>query len=486
MENVTLEILPERPAARNDENSEFDIVIEVNSVSSEGALSGERKPQNLCIVIDRSSSMDGEKIETAKASCIDIFRRLKEDDLFTVVVFNNEAEVVINPQTQQELIESKIRGIRTSGMTNLALGWRLGLLELQTYGSSNHVHRLILLSDGHANRGETKPSVLGKQSFQARESGISTSTIGIGENFDENLLEVIATESGGRFWYIKESRIEDIIKEEFQDSLAVVVERPRVELTLPEGVRISKQLNDLRLLSGKYRIAQLTRDQPICFAVRLELDPSRIDGEVVELKSRLYNGDEVLTNTSTQVLLKPLNEYVLTEDNPVVRSVVSEYEASKTDEEMIEVMAGDELDLMQSMIVQEIGGMRVVKDRLEARMRDERDANKLGRMEREREKMQHEMFLKEELGEVVHLMEIAKRLGAMREAADFQRRCEKVLKFYSSSKKGKGRKLRMDRQLQADFLRDAILFAENLTIRFPGNPDIVALLDELNGRLERY
>ncbi|ACK74152.1 hypothetical protein PCC7424_5589 (plasmid) [Gloeothece citriformis PCC 7424] len=131
-EQIKLDIFTERPIVRNDTTSELDVVIEIRSNQSIDELDT-KKALNLCLVIDRSGSMSGEKLETAKKSCIDIFKQLGEKDLLTVVVFDDEAEVIVNPQVPKAEVIKKINQINDRGSTNLSLGWYLGLLELQTY-----------------------------------------------------------------------------------------------------------------------------------------------------------------------------------------------------------------------------------------------------------------------------------------------------------------------------------------------------------------
>ncbi|WP_305039530.1 VWA domain-containing protein, partial [Frankia sp. Cj3] len=88
--------------------------------------------------------------------------------------------------------------MRAGGMTDLSLGWYQGLLELQTHMAPEHRNRIFLLSDGAANRGETKKSSLAATAIRARDVGITTSTIGIGDDFQEDLLEAIASASGAK------------------------------------------------------------------------------------------------------------------------------------------------------------------------------------------------------------------------------------------------------------------------------------------------
>ena len=125
MENlVAINILAENDVVRNDQVSELDIAVEI-AAGEEKEREMLKQELSLCIVIDRSGSMAGEKLETAKRSCIEIYNKLRKDDLFIVVVFDDEAEVIVNPQSEKKEIIGKIQGISTGGETNLSLGWYL-------------------------------------------------------------------------------------------------------------------------------------------------------------------------------------------------------------------------------------------------------------------------------------------------------------------------------------------------------------------------
>lgn len=355
-QKITLDILTERPVIRNDIPSELDIVIEVRSEQEDSEVRT-TKALNLCVVIDRSGSMRGEKLNIAKKSCIDIFKRLGEDDLLTIVVFDDEAEVIVNPSVPRDEIPAKINAIQTGGTTNLSLGWYLGLLELQTHGTEHHYNRLILLSDGQANQGETKPTILAQEAVTAREKGITTSTIGIGNDFQEDILQTIALQSGGYFWYIQESRMEHIIQTEFQGALSVIVDRPRVEFSIPDGVKIAKELNTVSKLTGRYLIRPITGQYTFNFALRLAINPEDID-ETLALSSILYDGDEKITSKQIELKLTPLEDYVKSGENLVVTSVVQQYQSAVSGEEMIEKIDAGDFSFVNEMLIEEIGGMR--------------------------------------------------------------------------------------------------------------------------------
>jgi Ca-activated chloride channel family protein len=225
---------------------------------------------------------------------------------------------------------------------------------------------LFLLSDGQANAGETKKSTLAQEASKARELGITTTTIGIGDDFQEDLLEAIASESGGRFWYIKESRIEDILEEEFKGSLSVVVDRPRLAVKLPAGVTLSRELNSMSKISGRYRLRPIQGDDILNFAVRLAFDPAEVKGGIAALEATLLDGDRELLSTQAHVRLAAANEYVTSPVNALVKSVVQQYEVSSSNERLLKQMADDNgLELMKKMLLADASGMRVARDALE-------------------------------------------------------------------------------------------------------------------------
>lgn len=360
MDTVKIALLPERPVVRNDANSEMDLVVEISSrPGSERA-----RPQgsmNLCLVIDRSGSMQGPKLDTAKKSCIDIFRRLGPGDLLTVVTFDDDVAVIINPQTPKEDVEAKTNAIRSGNMTNLSLGWYQGLLELQTHMTESHYNRLFLLSDGQANAGETKRSVFSDTATRARDVGITASTIGIGGDFQEDLLEAIASSSGGRFWNISESDIEDIVEEEFEGARTVILDRPRVSLSLPSGVRVSKELNRLRKVSQRYRIRPLQGEDIFNFAIRLEIDPDRSTGDQLTIGGTLFDGERTIAAAELSLALGTRQEVAASAVHPFVRSVVQQYETTESGETMLEDLDAGNITEMRQMLTAEIAKLRDVE-----------------------------------------------------------------------------------------------------------------------------
>ena len=161
-----------------------------------------RRPMAFCAVLDRSGSMGGEPLSKAKAACESIIRNLRADDQFALVVFDAHAEVILplGTVTRKSAAIQAIRRIHDRGSTNLTAGWMLGRDELRKAPDST-TRRTLLLSDGHLNVGITAPDEVARVVSDGLErSRIRTATLGFGDGYDENLLERLASCSGGNFY----------------------------------------------------------------------------------------------------------------------------------------------------------------------------------------------------------------------------------------------------------------------------------------------
>ena len=177
---------------------QLTLMLDLTAPISDNAKA--RAGQAVQIVLDRSGSMNGERLESAKASLLRLVDRLAPQDSFGLVAFDDEALVVAPMRRMSDhhlpSLKKAIRELETGGSTDLAAGYLMGLRQLaqvQSQGGST----LLLISDGHANSGEQDPKVLQSIATKHATSKITTSTIGIGTGYNEILLEAISTGGGG-------------------------------------------------------------------------------------------------------------------------------------------------------------------------------------------------------------------------------------------------------------------------------------------------
>jgi Ca-activated chloride channel family protein len=165
----------------------------------------QRRPLNVALVIDRSGSMAGTPLRYALKAAADFVDRLTADDRLSIVVYDDNVDTLLDAQlvTDKAAVKQLLSGVRAGGITNLSGGWLRGCELVARHQTERHVNRVLLLTDGQANAGITKSNVLIGTAAQKAEAGISTTTLGFGEHFEEDLLIGMARAAGGNFYFIQ-------------------------------------------------------------------------------------------------------------------------------------------------------------------------------------------------------------------------------------------------------------------------------------------
>jgi len=263
----------------------------------------ERPAVNLSIVLDRSGSMSGQKLEKAKEAAIEAVRHLGPGDIFSVVVYDHNVRTVVPARSARhvEWIERRIREIRSGGNTALFGGVSQGAAEVRKNFGGRYVHRIILLSDGIANVGPSTPEDLGRLGAALIKEGISVTTVGVGTDYNEDLMTSLSQNSDGNSYFVESSRdLPRIFAAELGDILNVVAKKVRVIVECPDGVRpltIIGREGRIRGRTVELYLNQLYGGQKKYALIEVEI-PGEKSGEEIHIASVRVSYENPFTQKS--------------------------------------------------------------------------------------------------------------------------------------------------------------------------------------------
>ncbi len=194
-------------------------------------------PLNICLVIDRSTSMQGQRLEQVKIAARQIVENLTEHDIFSVVTFSDHAEVVLpaQPIANKNAIYSKIASIYATGGTEILQGLQVGLLELQNHLGPSTISHLVLLTDGRTYGDEDDCMLL---AVLAENDGIMFSGLGIGDEWNDAFLDKLTSRTGGQSHYISSPPVVTRLLIDQVRGIGQSLGRMRFQIVTDNGVRI--------------------------------------------------------------------------------------------------------------------------------------------------------------------------------------------------------------------------------------------------------
>jgi Ca-activated chloride channel homolog len=202
---------------------------------------GGRPALNFAAVLDVSGSMAGDKLANAKEALRQALVRLHDGDALSLTIFSDEARsamppVELNDQMRQSFL-SAVQEMRAGGMTALDGGLGLGIQHATRTQRPNNL--VLLLSDGQANVGETDLERVGLRARQARQSGMVVSTLGVGMDYNEALMQNIASEGGGRFYHVSGAgQIGAYLAGELGEIASLAARKAELHLSIPPGATL--------------------------------------------------------------------------------------------------------------------------------------------------------------------------------------------------------------------------------------------------------
>ena len=282
---ISLRVSPERDLVYNGGPREVIVQVEIEARKPDHG--GHRVPMNLVLVLDRSGSMQGAKIEKARqAACVAV-DQLGEDDYLSLVTFDNETSVLLPPERvgssrHREELKSSIDHIRPGGGTAIHAGVTVGARQIRQNLDKERVNRVILLSDGLANVGPSRTSDLATLGRELRGEGIAVTTVGLGDDYNEDLMTALAEASSANYYYVKDAeKLPGIFAEELGVARSLLARGVTIKITVPEGVRLREIIGrpeiECRGRNAEIRMPELFGAEKRRFLARCVVEEKRAE-----------------------------------------------------------------------------------------------------------------------------------------------------------------------------------------------------------------
>ncbi len=251
----------------------------VSLFGEKAQAAGPRPDATVCIAIDRSGSMTGEKIVAARDGAKSALAKLRDSDYVSIVAYDHLVEVVVPARhaSDRAAIEAGIARLQPRGDTGLFAGVVKCAEEVRKFASKNRVNRIILLSDGMANVGPSSPSELGTLGANLAAEGISVATIGLGASYNEDLMVELAVRSDGSHAFAQNAgELVGFLDQELGAVTAIVARDVEVKIEGAAGthpLRVIGRSADVVGQTVRATLGKINGGRQHVFVVEMDVDP---------------------------------------------------------------------------------------------------------------------------------------------------------------------------------------------------------------------
>ncbi|MDK3156274.1 VWA domain-containing protein [Kamptonema cortianum] len=242
---LSFQLVPSREATMANGPAREQFLLEITAPRESGlsgvSTPGAKAPLNLCLVIDRSGSMEGAPMEYAKQACQQLVDLLSPNDVLSIVVFDEIVEVLMSPQrvTDRQTIKNGIGQLQPGYTTNLYDGMTLGSQQLAMAQESGRVTRMVVFTDGEPTAGIKDFHPLVQHAGEIKGKGITVTYLGFGPEYNEELLAAMAKKAGGNYYYIPQPQmIPEIFRSEFEKMVSTAGMNLQLDIKLARWVNL--------------------------------------------------------------------------------------------------------------------------------------------------------------------------------------------------------------------------------------------------------
>ena len=355
------------------EGSSKNFYVRTGFLAGKARRPEKRLPLNISVVLDRSGSMsDRGKLEYAREAMKFLVRNLESGDMLSIVTYDDAVDVVLEPAmvSDKKKIYQIIDTIEPGGGTNLSGGMLEGCNQVKKNQKKGQVNRVLLISDGLANVGVTEPRQIQNLAQQRSREGITISTFGVGQYFNEKLMTGIAEYGSAFYYYIdRADKIPEIFSNELEGLLTVVGQNCSIEIKPERGVRVDRVYGYTATDSGKGQLVKMgdlvSEEKKLAL---VSLSPSGSSFPKGQLATVTCSYDETVsgkgrvTVTKNVVVRSTSDKGILVSNmNPVVMKDMKMFVSSSMMEETMDLVDRGEIDGAREKIKE---NLEVVRDGL--------------------------------------------------------------------------------------------------------------------------
>ncbi len=349
------------------------IYLYINAKAAPYPKQQKNTPLNLSLALDRSGSMSGAKLKYAREASKVVIDHLDENDRLSIIAYDHEIEVMqastslINKKTRRQL-KKKVDAIFDNGQTNLGGGMLEGFKQVKSHYQKKYVNRVLLLSDGLANKGITDSDILKDtaQHFNLHKN-ISLSTFGLGADFDEDLMQGLAVHSSANYYFIdKAVKVTETLLNELQILQSIVSQKEQLEIIFPANLLQLEEAYGLPVQSHKGRITipfsnMFAEEEKSVLLKFLIENPLKKPLEISSNFSYtgivlpyLYESKKSLQKVLTICPTHHLEEWKMAKNKDVYQEIAL-YEGNTVFRKAIEAVDANNINVAKNLLTQNIG-----------------------------------------------------------------------------------------------------------------------------------
>ena len=333
---VSMELIAGNQYALGTEPSREHFLVVVRS--GEMAM-GRRLPLNLCLLVDRSGSMEGEPLEYVKRACGYVVDLLEPADILSIVTFEERVEVLMPARrvVNKTLVKEHINRLEVGTTTNIFDAITAAASQVASVPGAGHVNRVLLFTDGEPTAGQKDFNSIVGLAAEEKSRGITTTALGFGPEYNEELLAGIARRSGGNYYYItRPDLIPEVFRRELETLMTIIARNLRLRMYLSKWVQVRQVYGKQPSFGQKYAevvLSDLERGSAVSALWEMQFDPRPMGTYRIARAELTYDDsssgraevisrDAVLQFTADQALVEA-------NVNPIVRQEIEVAETSR-------------------------------------------------------------------------------------------------------------------------------------------------------------